>query len=248
MRHGPNRANAKVLLFAAFAFALIGLFLLLLGLGRSYMSDKLTFSGIGAFTILLGAGSFLAYRGQLKMAAVVYADGFVFANWRGQHSVFLWDDVTEVYESANYFNSRNRPASWTYVVYQGNGRHVKLNSAIQDVARLGHTVQAEARERMLPRAIRAYRAGETVAFGPKIGFNRHGLVSGQKTLDWDQVTEIQFSESGDVWIGQKEQRGAWLVVIHALVANYTLFKMMIRRIVELRPPDVRPVIRDRGGP
>lgn len=179
MRHGPN-GQAKVLLFVTFAFVLIGLFLLLLGLGTSCMSDKLTSSSssTGAFPILLGAGSFLACRGRIKVGAAVYADGRVFTNWRGQHSLYLWDDVTEVYETANSFNSRNRPASWIYTVCQGNGKRVKLNSAIQDVARLGHTIQVETREWLLRRAARAYGAGETVIFGPKTGFNRHGLLRG----------------------------------------------------------------------
>lgn len=183
MRHGPNRANAKVVLFVSFASALTGLFFLLLGLGGSHMSDKLTFSGVGAFTMLLRVGCFLTYRGQLKMMAVAYADAFVFANWRGQNSVFLWDDVTEVYQSVNHFNSGSGPASWTYAVYQRNGQDVKLNSAIQDLAPLGHTVQVETRGGLLSRAARVYRAGGTVAFRPKIGLNRQGLVSGQKTLD-----------------------------------------------------------------
>jgi hypothetical protein len=244
---GPNRANAVLLLYSTPVFVLLSLFFLLFGLGRDYVSDKLAFAGIGCFTLLLGVGTFIGYRGQLKMSAEVYADGFVFTNWRGRSDVFRWDEIVEVYEFVNKHREAGGRVTRTYTVCRTGGQRARLNTAIQDVERLGRVIQTETRRRLLPRAIAAYRAGETVAFGPKIGLNRRGLISGHRTLPWSQVSEIRFSRAGDVWIGQEERRAAWQFVLHARVANYSVLRTMVKRVIDLDLQGEQPIVDDQSS-
>jgi len=115
--YGPNRANAKLFLYFTPIVVLIGLAFLLLGSGSTYLSDRLAFMGAGALILFSGAGLFLAYQGQLRMQVQVYADGFVFTNWRAQHTLLRWQDVVEVYEIINeHRTGSGRSTSWTYTV------------------------------------------------------------------------------------------------------------------------------------
>jgi len=126
------------------------------------------------------------------------------------------------------------------------GQRVKLNTAIEDVERLGQVIQSQVCRHLLPEVMRAYRAGETVPFGARIALNAQGLVCGRQALPWDQVSEILFSRAGDVWIGQRGRKGARQVIMHPEIANYPLLKTVIARIVDRQPSDRQPLVHDQG--
>jgi hypothetical protein len=175
----------------------------------------------------------------------VYGDGFVFTDQRNRRIPCRWDDVTEVYETVIHCGHRKRYPQWRrYMVHRSGGQPIKLDNTIMRTKNLGVAIQNEVNKRLLPRAIEIYKAGETVMFGPQIGLNRQGIVSGQKLLPWEQVAEIRFSHLGSLQINQRDRRRAWKSILHAKIANYPTLKAMVRQAVELNPSSTPPVIHD----
>ena len=158
-----------------------------------------------------------------------------------QRVVIRWDDVTEVYERVIRGGSQMKHAEgWVYTVYHRGGRPVKLDNAIVRTRELGTAVQAAVHERMWPRALARYQAGETVRFGRQVGIGRQGLVLGPRTLPWERVAELRYSREGSLQVVLKERRRVWKTVPQAFIANYTTLQALVRQIDELKPSPTPP--------
>ncbi|MBN1220129.1 MAG: hypothetical protein JXM69_14470 [Anaerolineae bacterium] len=240
-----NPAHARDLLGFIVLFALAGLVVLVMGVTQNDIRNQLLIGGGGLLLLAVGMRIYFAFRGRLNVSAAVYDNGFIFTDRRRRPISCRWDDITEVYETITYSGRRmSHPRWWAYTVQQSGGQSVRLDNAIKGVRSLGLTLQQEVDKRLLPQAIAAYKAGETVAFGPHLGLNRQGLVAGSKLLPWEQVTEIKFSQMGNLQIHQKGRLRAWLTIIHSKIANYPTLKAMMRQAVELNPSATPPVIHD----
>ena len=53
-----------------------------------------------------------------------------------------------------------------------------------------------------------------------------GLVSGDQTLDWQEVSEIKFTETGDLNVHKTGQRIPWKLVMHPKIANFPTFRTL----------------------
>jgi len=229
-----NRENTTILRYSIPLSVLVGLALLVFGFRQDYVRDRLALVGGGLLLFLVAVGLYLAYRGQLRIGVEVYDDGFVFTNRRNQRCVCRWDDVTEVYESIIYRDPGRRTGiiGRKCTVYQTDGQRIKLGVAIQNSDKLGVTIQAEVRKRLLPRAIETYKAGGTVAFGPELALSQQGLTSGQKMLPWNEVAEIRLRPG--IRISQKGKRGPWKSIMHSRIANYSVLRKLVETI-NLKP-------------
>jgi hypothetical protein len=231
-----NRENTFILRYPIPLSVLVGLALLVFGFRQDYVRDLFVLVGGGLFLFLVAVGLYFAYRGQLRMGVEAYDDGFVFTNRRNHRCVCRWDDVTEVYESIIYRDPGRRTGiiGRKCTVYQTDGQRIKLGVAIQNSDKLGVTIQAEVRKRLLPRAIETYKAGGTVAFGPELALSQQGLTSGQKMLPWDEVADIKFGRWEDVRISQKGKRRPWKSIMYLKIANYFVLREMLK-IINLKP-------------
>ncbi len=238
---GPNRANVRLLLYAALVFVLVGLVLVGIGLGKKYPRDKAGFVGGGVAMLFIAGGLFVGSRMQLKVQVEVCDQGFAARDWLGRRRTCRWDDVDTVYEFIGYYRATYRPNQWVYTVRAKDGHRIKLGMTIDNVRGLGHTVLYEVGKRRLPQALKTYRAGGLVDLG-QISLSVQGLVSGQQLLPWDQVEKIRFGRMGDVSIYQKDKRVPWKTLLHPHIANYPVFRAVIHQVAI--PPQTQAIIED----
>jgi hypothetical protein len=247
---GPNQTNARIFLYSIPVFVIVGIVLLLAGFDKDYLRDSLAFIGGGLFMFLVAAGMYFGYRAQLKMGVEAYDEGFVFTNWRNKRYVCRWDNVTEVYELITYREGgRMGPISWTYWIYQTNAPRIKLSNAIQNIQGLGLIIQSEVKQRLLPQLAETYQAGGTVNFGPKLSLSQQGIISGKKTLPWDEVANIEFSKKlKSVRVYQKGKRRPWLAIIHSKVANYAILQAFVNEVIGPKSQGEQPAALDQDVP
>lgn len=244
-----NPAYARNLLGFIILPAVAGVIVLVMGFMQDNVRDQLPIIAGGLVLLALGARLYFDYRGRLRVSAAVYEDGFIFTDRRNRSITCRWDDITEVYETIIYRDQRMRhPRWWRYTVHRSAGEPIKLDNALQHPQKLGLTIQKEVKQRRLPQAVEIYKSGETVKFGPQIGLNRQGFVSGQKLLPWAEVADISFSRLGTLEIKQQGQRGVWKVIPHPKIANYPTLKALLHQIGELDPSIPPPVIHDPQQP
>jgi hypothetical protein len=226
---GPNRANAKVILYVVPVFVLVGLVFI----GRLW---------VGSMTMwLIAAGLVWGYFAQMRAKVDVYEKGLIANDWLGRKSSFRWDEVTEVYEFIGYDMRRAglgwRPTQWVYTVHTRDGRRVKLDMAYEKVRNLGYVVQKETGQLLLPVLQAALRSGATVAFGGQIGISGHSLVSGTETLAWADVEKMRFTQTADLSVHKKGQHIPWKLVMHSRIANFPVFQMLLHEAVRGTPAE-----------
>lgn len=245
---GPNKANARMILYAIPLFVVVGLVFFVGGWGRERARDAFAFVCGGSGMLVVAAGLFWGYRRQLGARAEVYDEGFVWKSWIGAPRAVRWDDVTAVYEFIGYYRHYRHANQWLYTVYTRDGGRVKLSMAVESVSGLGMLVLSETGKRLLPRLLETYRSGGTVQFGAQLGIGRRGFVSGGQVLPWEQTEKIAFRARGDLLIHRKGQRVPWKMLIHSKIANYPVFRALIYEIVPANPADARPLIEDAHPP
>lgn len=102
---------------------------------------------------------------------------------RGQTTIFRWNDIQEVRETA-------LPAGNKYWLKRQDGQQMKLDYWVKNVNDLGGSVQGKVTARMLPSALRTLDQGEIVSFGSLLGLSLVGLTRKGEELDWEEVTSI----------------------------------------------------------
>jgi hypothetical protein len=227
-----------LLIFVA-ACAVGGLVLLVIGLTRNYIREVVFLSGGGLLALLVGGGLFFIYQRERRVGVEVFDEGFVYTDRRRRRHVARWDDVTEVYEMLVYQDPGRASgvSSAKYTLHLADGRKVKLGVSIQDVLSLGRTIKAEVGRRMLPRAMEAYRARQTVSFGPKLSLSREGVTCRGEKLPWSQVSGIKLRKG--VQISQVGRRRPWKSVATFDLANGFALRGLLARI-HLKPVGRQP--------
>jgi hypothetical protein len=189
---------------------------------------------IGVILLLLVVILFALYYHHKKRRVDVYADGFVFTDWR-RSLVFRWDDVREVYASPIYRNTScgyrsNLIVNWLYTVHnRKDGEKVKI-SGLEGVGSLGQAIQTEVSKWLLPWAMDAYHAGDNVRFGSQLGLSKRGIHVGESVLSWPDVEAVNLNRDNAVTIRQKGKRTPWKYIGGDKVANPEVLKGMISRV------------------
>ena len=237
--YGSSRENAALLLMTVIVCVLGGLVLLAFGLTRSYVREVVFLSGGGLLALLLGGVLFLVYRREGRAGVEVFDEGFAYIDRRKRRHVARWDDVVEVYEMPIYHRPERRSGviGAKYTVHLADGRQLKLGVSIQDILGLGATIKSEVGKWLLPRAIEAYKARRTVAFGPKLSLSQEGVTCRGKKLPWSQVSRITLREG--VRISQAGQRRPWGSVASFDLANKSVLRELLGAI-NLKPVGKQP--------
>lgn len=241
---GPNRANAKVLLYVIPVFVLVGLIFFFSGFSRSRPADAAGFITGGIIFLLIAAGVFWGYRRQLSARADVYEHGFFWKHWMGNQQIVLWEEITAIYEFIGYSRNMHYPTQWAYTVCRKNAPPLKVNMAVENIHSLGVMIMAEFGKRVLPSLLDAYQAGSAAMIDGELGFSRQGIIAGGNTLPWEQVEKIHISNQGDLWIHKKGQRMAWKIMIHSRIASFPAFLVLLHHAVDNLLPGARPVLED----
>ena len=240
----PTVLPVRIMLGAALASLLISLLPFSIAIEKSataytvlsdrFRKDSITVNTTIGVVLLLLDVILLALAYHHKNRRVdVHADGFVFTDWRRNLAV-RWDDVKEVYASPIYRQTSrgyrsSRIINWTYAVHRNDGQKARIGG-LEGMGELGATIQARVSKRLLPQAIGAYRAGEDVAFGPRLGLSQQGVRVGEKLLPWSDVAKVNLNRDNAVTIQQKGKRLPWKQINSHKVANPMVLKAMLSRI------------------
>lgn len=240
----PTVATGRILLGVACVTLLISLLSLSSAVSR-YIGDSDALSSrsgrdrimigaaLGLFTLLLTALLGALYYDHKTRRVDVYADGFVYTGWR-KSLTFCWDDVSQVYTSPVYTGNMtrgyrsSRVANWIYTVHRNDGAKAKVGG-LEGMRELGQIIQTEVTNRLLPPAIEAYRAGDEVAFGPRLGLSQQGVRVGEKLLPWADVAEVQLGQDNRVTILQQGKRLPWKSIGSHRVGNPWVLKALLNR-------------------
>jgi hypothetical protein len=159
--------------------------------------------GFLLLVLALATGFLLITVWNYHWEVLVYEKGLV-SRCNGRQVVVLWQGVRWVKElimdSGGY---RSHIVSIEY----GNGKMLRLNQHLQDIAALGDLVHFYVAKELLPKVRAAIRRGETVAFG-NLSLTPHGFEHGTKTLRFNDVHRIVI-ENGNLKIYSVGALLAW---------------------------------------
>jgi hypothetical protein len=118
-----------------------------------------------------------------------------------------------------------------WVGHEG-GMELSLTS-LRGLDQLGRAVEEEACRHLLPGALQAFQAGDTLDFGI-LAMSTKGITKGIHTQPWEEVTEIGVDADGWVAIGSKDR--SWvdcIVVSPNKIQNRRLFLALLAEIKKL---------------
>jgi hypothetical protein len=181
---------------------------------------------LGLPLALCGALGCLNAVESIGMTVTVQGDEL--AVWRWWSARFYpWAKMTTLYNRGSHahLGGKNR---WPlgYGVRMEDGRRLSLDH-VAGLERLGQAIEAATVNRLLARAIEQCRAGQTVYFG-RLSVNAQGIVKGDFTLPWGEMTSHSFD--GDGWLTiacQGKEWKDWIVVSPNKVYNlHVLLKLI----------------------
>ena len=191
-----------------------------------------------AFGGLMAFGAFNVYkrsRTEKNQRVIVYREGLLFEVGE-QREAFAWSEIESVWQeiTTTYVNGVNAGTTHSYKLRLRKGRERKVDNAIKDIQHLGNIIQKEVTEHLLPQAIKAFNAGETVRFG-NLEVSRNGLGNGKTVLSWNEIKQVRI-ESGQLMINKS---GKWLPWSSTEISKISNVFVLCRLIEEILHPTTR---------
>jgi hypothetical protein len=108
-----------------------------------------------------------------------------------QVQVLPWNQIAEVWQNItrHYRNGSYTGTTYLYTLRRADGYQIKLDDLTKDIAELGVAIVQGSTRELLPRALHALRAGQTLTFA-SFSVNQSGISNGQEHLTWSQVQAV----------------------------------------------------------
>jgi hypothetical protein len=104
---------------------------------------------------------------------------------------------------------------------RGDGYQVKLTNTIKNIAELGPIVIQNVTRELVPRALYALQAGQTLVFTP-FSVNQQGISNGREFIPWSQVQAIDIKQ-GRVMVKKSGMFRNWGAAMVAKIPNCFVF-------------------------
>lgn len=227
------------------AFVWHGLGLIALPLAASYfiyeaqhsvrvgVSDwplTLTVCGLIAL-LLLGLCGLLFWRTAVQWKKrVVLADNGIAVVLGGRRTVYLWDDIADLYQEItdHYVDGKFVYATHRYTLITRDSERVLLGDELKKVHKLGQVIAARITERELPRALKDYDAGRLVDFG-QLAVDQEGLSYGDSFLRWREIECVAIAK-GYISVNKRGKWFNWCNIAAARVPNLHVFLALVDEI------------------
>lgn len=173
----------------------------------------------------------LLYR---SWSVYVFSEGFAFT--RGSKlDALRWEQINSMLISVvrRYMNGVYTGTQHKYTIRTMDGKQIVLNDRITNVGQLGDSISSMVTRVKLPEVIAAYKAGETITFGP-LSVNQQGVSNGKELIGWAQVKDIRLNK-GIVTV-QKE--GKWLNWSSAQVASIPNIFIFLALVTAIRQQSI----------
>ena len=148
------------------------------------------FSTLMTFGLMGVSILYIVHRayGGANDAVRIYDDGITMQR-EGVRAEILWDDATAL-TSETFRDERGRPGQ-RHVLSALRGGPMTFTHAIEGIDALAAELRERVAARALPRAVMAFRAGTTQAFGP-VGVERAGVAwDGHPLVPWRDVVAAE---------------------------------------------------------
>ena len=198
------------------------------------LAGSLTASALALLGGVVATSCLWSFITSGRVHAEIYEHGFTLTR-SGVTLQARWSDVISVEERILYLPASHTPIwrSTRYRLSLANGRQVRIDAAVDQVAELGKVVQRLTTKALLPAAIDAYATGEPVRFG-RFSVGQWGISNGQETLLWRDLRRIGF-EHGVLTIVRSDphqpwERRLWERVPVAQIPNIYLLTALINEV------------------
>jgi hypothetical protein len=157
------------------------------------------------FLLAVGIKEVIPAFQDLGASVYLYKGGFI-RKKGGKNIPLRWDQVKELQQSVTRRYRRNRytgntkyvGTTYVYSVRAIDGRKFVFRNALKDVENLGEHLSREITRTLLPQAIMAYHAGQTVTFG-SFTVGPQGVSNGYESLSWDGIDNMGAS-GGNIYV------------------------------------------------
>ncbi len=144
---------------------------------------------------------------------------------------YRWDAITSVLQSITrrYYNGVYVGTTYLYTVTRADGRVAKLTQFYDQIGTFGETLAREVTAILLPRAIEALHAGQTVYFG-ELAVNLGGVAAaGKGSVPWSEIQAVQVNK-GYVSLRKHGKWLAWSGKPAARIPNLFVFLTLAQRL------------------
>jgi hypothetical protein len=169
---------------------------------------------IGGFLLVVGIKELITACQDLGTSVYLYQGGFIRKKGR-KNTPVRWDQVKELRQEVTEHYRKNRytgrtkyvGTTYAYTVRTVDGKKFVFRNAIQNIENLGNHLSQAITRTLLPQAIMAYRAGQTVTFG-RYTVSQQGVSNGYESLSWD-VIESMGASGGHIYIRAAGKSRNW---------------------------------------
>ncbi len=225
-------------LFAAYVVGgivcvLLALAALGLGIAVLFHPPKRGMAGLfklmvfGVFLLASGVGMLTRSRSIRGLRVFACRDGL--ARVQGANAEQIrWDEVNHVRRdlSAKKEGVTVR-TPYRVVLVRRDGKEFEFTEALSDVKRLRELAEECTLPLMLPAALEAYRAGETVGFGD-VSVSPEGVHSGKDTLTWEDFDEAE-AKQGQLLVRAAGRKRPFFKLDVAKVSNPHVFLALVEQ-------------------
>jgi hypothetical protein len=205
---------------------LLGLAALGLGVAVLFHPPKHGLAGVfklmafGLFLAASGAGMLTRSRGFRGLRVFACRDGL--ARVRGTTADLLrWDEVNSVRRDLGQKEGVTVRSPYRVTLVRRDGKQFEFSEALSDIKRLRELAEECTLPFMLPAALEAYRAGETVGFG-EVSVSPDGIHAGKDTLPWEDFDGAE-AKQGQLLVRTAGRRRPFFKIDIAKVSNPHVF-------------------------
>jgi hypothetical protein len=195
-------------------------------------------AGTTAGVLFAAAGAALVWAGIIRRAhrrvlvapnGLVTIDGTTVAH-------YPWDEVQAIYQTITqiYVNGIPQRKTQRYSLYLRDGRRLKVDQTLTDIATLGQAMQQQVTQRLLAAAAASVNAGETLSFGD-FRVNQTGVSKGAQSAPWNQIGGVRFVR-GAVFLDRRDGRGVWARAPIAKTPNIFVLQAIVNAMVGRAAP------------
>jgi hypothetical protein len=176
--------------------------------------------GIGLFLAATGVGMLTRVKGFRGLRVFACRDGL--ARVHGTKAELVrWDEVNSVRRDLNKKEGVTVRSPYRVILVRRDGKELEFTEALSDVKRLRELAEERTLPLMLPAAVEALRAGETVGFGA-VSVSPEGIHSGKDTLPWEDFADAE-AKQGQLVVRAAGRRWPFLKLDIAKVSNPHVF-------------------------
>ena len=211
---------------------LLGLAALGFGIAVLFHPPKRGMAGVfklmafGLFLVASGAGMLARSRGFRGLRVFACRAGL--ARVHGTTAELLrWDEVNSVRRDLSQKEGVTVRSPYRVILVRRDGKAFEFSEALSGVKRLRELAEENTLPFMLPAAVEAYRAGETVGFG-EVSVSPEGVHSGRYTLPWEDFAEAE-AKQGQLLVRAAGRGRPFFKIDIAKVSNPHVFLALVEQ-------------------